>query len=210
MNRPPKGDSYRKGQSSYVMFQPMAQDTPNMTVKINQGSFWVNNSTFVEYAGGSSPVIEAPSSGAKWTLIAINKLGAIFIKWVGYAKQSLNHLEITKNILPIAFIYVKSSTKVITNDMIYDARPVFAAGGYPVKHNELLGREAVGCHTIDSITGLTEKLTDKLSVLDANNLLLGKTDIDGTTSSEFVLNKDDTGVPVEYCGIKVHRGSLQK
>lgn len=208
MNRPPKGDSYRKGQSSYVMFQPMAQDTPNMTVKINQGSFWVNNSTFVEYAGGSSPVIEAPSSGAKWTLIAINKLGAVILLNGLVMPNNPEPPEITKNILPIAFIYVKSSTKVITNDMIYDARPVFAAGGYPVKHNELLGREAVGCHTIDSITGLTEKLTDKLSVLDANNLLLGKADIDGTTSSEFVLNKDDTGVPVEYCGIKVHRGSL--
>lgn len=208
MNRPPRGDAFRRGQYAHVMFQPSAQDTPNMTVKINQGSFWVNNTTFVEYAGGASPKIEAPVSGAKWVLIAINKLGTPVLFNGIVMPNNPEPPEVDKNVLPIAFVFVKSSTKLITNDMIFDARPVFAAGGYPLKHNQLQGRDAVDCHPMQSITGLNDKLTEKLDVSEAQNLLAEKADSDGTNAANFTLNKDDSGVPVEYCGIRVNRGSL--
>lgn len=208
MNRPPRGDSYRRGQYAQVMFQPSAQDTPNMTVKINQGSFWVNNATFVEYAGGASPKIEAPVSGAKWVLIAINKLGTAVLFNGIVMPNNPEPPEIDKNVLPVAFVFIKSSTKLITNDMIFDARPVFAAGGYPMKHNQLQDREAVDCHPMQSITGLNDKLTEKLDISEAQNLLADKADSDGTSAANFTLNRDEAGVPVEYCGIRVNRGSL--
>ena len=185
------------------MFQPSAQDSPNMSIKINQGSFWVNNEIFVEYGGGSCPKIEAPSSGAKWVLVAINKLGvAVLIN--GLVKpNNPAPPDIDKNILPIAFIFVKSSTKAITNDMIFDARPVYSAGGYPQKHNQLLGRDELNCHPISSIVGLEDKLTEKLDIPEAQNLLSDKADADGTQSADFILNRDASGVPVEYCGINI-------
>ena len=74
MNKPIKGDSYRRGQYAHVMFQASANDVPDMRIKINEGSFWVNNKQLIEFNGGQSPVIEAPLSGAKWVLVAINKL----------------------------------------------------------------------------------------------------------------------------------------
>lgn len=208
MNRPPKGDDYRRGNSAQMMFQPSAQDSPNMTVKIREGSFWVNGTNYVEYAGGTSPEITIPKTGAKWVVVAINKLGTCLII-NGVAKQNNPDLPVIgKNLLQICAVYIKSSTKLITNDMIYDVRPTLAVGGYPIEHNQLTNRDASDCHTIDSITGLTDSLENKLDIVDAKDLLYSKADSTGTTSASFTLNKDESGVPVENCSLLVSRGSL--
>lgn len=208
MNRPPKGDDYRRGNSANMMFQPSAQDNPNMTIKIKQGSYWLNGTDFVEFNGGSSPIIEAPRSGAKWVVVVINKLGTILIV-NGIAKANNPELpELSRNLLPVACVYIKSSTKVITNDMIYDTRPTLAVGGYPLTHNQLQKRDEQNSHTIASITDLQASLDNKTNVDDVNNLLNQKADMNGTTSSTFTLNKDESGVPIEHCGISVGRGSL--
>ena len=207
MNKPIKGDGFRRGQYAHVMFQASANDVPDMRIKVNEGSFWVNNKQLVEFNGGQSPVIEAPLSGAKWVLVAINKLGKIVL-YNGHAvPNNPDAPYIDKNVLPIAFVYIKSSTKVITNDMIYDARPLYAAGGYPEQHNLLDGRDAEDCHPIQSITGLQEALDNRLTLEDADQRFYQKADSDGTTEANFVLNKDDNGTPVEYCGIRVNRGA---
>ena len=208
MNKPPKGDEYRRGNSAAMMFQPSAQDTPNMTVRIRQGSFWVNSSTFVEYNGGSSPTIVAPKTGAKWVVIVVNKLGTALVVDGVARVNNPEAPELAKNLLPVAFVYIKSSTKAITNDMIYDARPTLAVGGYPTAHNQLQHRDDSNCHPIAAITDLQDKLDDKLDLVDASDLLYAKADSDGTYSSTFTLNNDETGVPVEYCGVNVNRGSL--
>jgi len=207
MNKPIKGDGFRRGQYAHVMFQASANDVPDMRIKVNEGSFWVNNKQLVEFNGGQSPVIEAPLSGAKWVLVAINKLGKIVL-YNGHAlPNNPDAPYIDKNVLPIAFVYIKSSTKVITNDMIYDARPLYAAGGYPEQHNLLEGRDLEDCHPIKAITGLQDALDNHLSLEDADQRFAQKSDADGTTEANFVLNKDDNGTPVEYCGIRVNRGA---
>ena len=208
MNRPPKGDDYRRGNAAFMMFQPTAADVPNMTIRIRPGTFWVNGQTIVEYAGGMSPTITAPRSGAKWVVVVINKLGTALVV-DGIAKANNPEVpELTKNLLPIALIYVKASTKAISNDMIYDVRPTLAVGGYPFQHNQLQRREEANAHGIAAITGLQEALDKKLEVNDASALFANKADVDGTTAAVFALNKDETGVPVKYCGISVTRGSL--
>ena len=208
MNRPPKGDDYRRGNAAFMMFQPTAADVPNMTVRIRPGTFWINGQTIVEYAGGTSPTITAPRSGAKWVVVVINKLGtALVIDGVAKANNPVVP-ELTKNLLPVALIYVKASTKAISNDMIYDVRPTLAVGGYPFQHNQLQKREEANAHGIPAITGLQDALDNKLEVNDATTLFANKADADGTTSAVFTLNKDETGTPVEYCGISVVRGNL--
>ena len=207
MNRPIKGDSFRRGQFAHAMFQASANDIPNMRIKIAEGSFWINNKSLIEFAGGQSPTIEAPVSGAKWVLVAIDKTAKVVV-YNGLALPN-NPVapKIDKNVLPIAFVFVKSATKVITNDMIYDARPVYSAGGYPEQHNLLDGRNQENCHPITAITGLKEALDDKISVVDNKEELDRKADVDGTSSSSFTLNKDEVGTPIENCGIRVNRGS---
>lgn len=207
MNRPIKGDSYRRGQYAHVMFQASASDVPSMRIKINEGSFWANNKELVEYGGGQSPVIEAPKSGAKWVLVAINKLGKAVLYNGQAVPNNPDAPKVDKNVLPVAFVYIKSSTTVITNDMIYDARPLYAAGGYPEQHNLLAGRDESDCHPISAITGLKEALDDRLTLNDAQEEFNRKADVDGTTGANFVLNMEDNGTPVEYCGIRVNRGS---
>lgn len=207
MNRPIKGDAFRRGQYAHVMFQASANDVPNMRIKINEGSFWINNKTLIEYSGGQSPLIEAPLSGAKWVLVAINKIGKAVL-YNGHAvPNNPDAPYVDKNVLPIAFIYIKSSTKVITNDMIYDARPLYAAGGYPEMHNLLDGRDEEDCHPIKAITGLQDALDNRLTLEDADEQFSQKADTDGTIGANFVLNKDDSGTPVEYCGLRVNRGA---
>jgi len=125
MNRPIKGDSFRRGQFAHAMFQATANDIPDMRIKIAEGSFWVNNKSLIEFSGGQSPSLEAPATGAKWVLVAINKLGKVVL-YNGLALPNNPEApKVDKNVLPIAFVFVKSSTKVITNDMIYDLRQVF-------------------------------------------------------------------------------------
>ena len=210
MNRPIKGDSFRRGQYAHAMFQATANDIPDMRIKIAEGSFWVNNKNLVEFSGGQSPSLEAPATGAKWVLVAINKLGKIVL-YNGLAVPNNPEAPKTdKNVLPIAFVFVKSSTKVITNDMIYDARPIYSAGGYPETHQLLAGRNEKDCHPIEAITGLKEALDDRISTTDLQEELNRKSNVDGTISSTFTLNTDEVGTPVEHCGISVNRGSQPK
>jgi len=208
MNRPPKGDEFRRGNAAFMMFQPSAADVPNMTVRIRSGTFWVNGQTLVEYAGGMSPTITAPKSGAKWVVVVINKLGTALVV-DGIARGNNPEVpELTKNLLPVAMVYVKASTKAISNDMIYDVRPTLAVGGYPYMHNQLQKREEANAHGIQAITGLADALENKLGTDEATELLAQKADAIGTTAATFTLNRDETGVPVEYCGIRVKRGDL--
>ena len=210
MNRPPKGDEYRRGNFAGMMFQPSANDTPDMTVRIKQGAFWINNEKFVEYAGGVSPKIEAPRTGAKWVLVALNKAGKCVLVNGAVRSNNPEPPTLSQNMLPLAFVYVKSSTTVITNDMVYDARPEFSVGGYPINHADLQNRNKENAHSIESISGLRDELDDKISLDDTKNLIRNKADYDGTFSSSFTLNVDDSGVPVEHCGIYVNRGALPK
>jgi len=207
MNRPIKGDAARRGQFAQAMFQPTANDVPNMRIKISEGSFWVNNKSLIEFGGGQSPTIEAPVSGAKWVLVAIDKTAKIVL-YNGFAMPNNPEApKVDKNVLPIAYVFVKATTKVITNDMIYDVRPVYSAGGYPEQHNLLADRNKEDCHPISAITGLQEALNDKISSVDNKEELDRKSDVDGTVSATFTLNKDDVGTPVENCGIRVNRGA---
>lgn len=210
MNRPPKGDDFRRGNYANMMFQPSANDTPDMTIKIREGSYWINNEKLVEYAGGVSPKITAPKSGAKWVIVALNSAGRVVLVNGIAAPNNPECPTLTQNMLPIALVYVKSSTNMITNDMVYDARPMYAVGGYPSQHAQLQNRNKENSHSISAITGLQDALDEKLSSSDVQNLVDGKANYNGTVSASFTLNIDDTGVPVEHCGLFVNRGSQPK
>ena len=210
MNRPPKGDEFRRGNYANMMFQPSANDNPDMTIKIREGSYWINNEKLVEYAGGISPKITVPKSGAKWVVVALNASGRVVLVNGIAAPNNPECPALTQNMLPIALVYVKSSTTMITNDMVYDARPMYAVGGYPTQHAQLQNRNKENSHSIGAITGLQEILDEKLSASDVQNLVDGKANYNGTISASFTLNVDDSGVPVEHCGFYVNRGSQPK
>ena len=117
-----------------------------MTVKVKPGSFWINNYNLIEFGGGSSPKISTPRSGARWIVVSINKLGNINLTSGVIALDSPSFPNINVDDLPLAAIYLNYTNTIITNDMIFDIRPVFSAGGYPVNHNTLISRDVIDCH----------------------------------------------------------------
>jgi hypothetical protein len=208
MNKPPKGDDYRRVNAHTSMLQVTAQDSPNMTVKIKPGSFWINGTHFIEYAGGNSPLIQAPTSGAKWTIVALNKVGVPIILDGEIATNNPELPEVFKDTLPLVAIYVNAGNTKITNDMIFDIRPVFSSGGYPINHDQLLGRDVNDAHPMSSITGLSAALATIPNLDVLNDKLSFKADLSGTSSPIFILNNQETGVPATDVEIQVCRGSL--
>ena len=211
MNRPPKADELRKTEAHLYMGKVMASDVPSMVVRLNPITYWMGTN-FIEFAGGNSPIITAPSNGAKWVLICLgynniqNCTPMIVNGPVAIDNPPLPALG--KNQLPLALVYINAGTLAITNNMVYDARPVFMTGSPFMTHNETTGRDQSNCHTIASIVNLQSELDAKMPLSDIQNALDAKADADGTTASEFMLGKGRSGVPTTDSNFVVNRGNL--
>jgi hypothetical protein len=203
MNNPLYGDEYRKILSNLATLKVEALNMPNMTVQISAGGFWrytIDGSKYIEFPGGYSPIITAPSSGAKWVIVAITESGMI----INLDGTNIDLPGIPRYRTPLAAIYVQSTTQKITNDMICDIRPLF---DMIIRfHDDLSGRDEAGCHSIAAIVGLTELLETLVNEETFHLNLDEKADVDGTTSTTFTLNKDQTGTPSSNVLIEVERG----
>ncbi len=208
MNRPPYGDEYRELGNHLNMFEVLQQPVPNMTVKIRAGSFWANGTTLVEFPGGNSPAVTKPGSGAKWVFVTVTPLATIALVEGAAAPNNPPVPNIPKGNLPCAAFYVQSNTTSLTSENIYDLRPVFHAGQFAVDHAELGNRNAPDAHPMTSIIGLSTAIADRPTVAELSPLFAAKADVKGTNSSEFTLNRDQAGVPVENTILKFHRGNL--
>jgi len=209
MNRPPKGEDIKRLDAQMHLLKVMAQDLPNMTVKVNAGNFWAEGNIFVEYAGGTSPLISKPAHGTKYVCVVINKYGTITIV---DGPISLNTIEpalpaISKDLLPLALMYIRSDTLIITNDMIYDARQLFSLGTFKITHRETINRDEANGHIIGAITGLQDELTARPLISDLVSAMATKADMDGTTSTLFKLNKDESGVANDNIILEFFRGA---
>lgn len=215
MNKPPYGDSLRRSNLHNKMFEVTAQNLPAKNVKVAAGSFWRNGTTLVEFIGANTADIQPPTTGAKWVVIALSGTGQLYIADGNSATNDPVVPTLATSYLPLAAIYYKASDTVITNDMIFDVRPIFSTGVAPVNHADILNRTVADSHSIASITGLQAALDTKItqSAIDVlsdsiNQTLQGKCDSDGTTSSEFILNKDETGAAASDALITINRGNL--
>ena len=206
MNVPVYGESYRKINADLQMLKVSAQSAPNMTVNVNPGSYWINGNTFYEFAGGTTTAVVNPTIGAYW--VAVVLVGsAIQLVYGQSSADTPVFPALPSKSVPLAALYVKTSDTVITSDMIFDIRPIFAAGGYPEKHNDLASRDVVDCHPIDAITGLKDMLAGKVST-DAMAQAISKcAAFDGTKSKTFTLNAAETGSPSSDVYINVDRGN---
>jgi len=205
MNLPPRGDEFRKF-GLFEIGRVHAQLVPNMTVKINPIAFLVNGTTAVEYAGGTSPIITAPTANSKWVFICLNSLGIVKII-EGVASIDPAVPAIPRNYLPLAVLFIRSTTTAITEDMVFDFRPLIELRTQLVLHNELTNRTDINCHSIEAITGLETALTNKASVEDLQGLLNGKAEVTGTNETEFTIGMGVTGTPASDLFLKFNRGN---
>ena len=72
INVPPQGDEQRRTLTHWANLLVKAQDLPVLTVQVDAGAYWLNDVTYIEFAGGSSPELTAPGTSARWTLIVLN------------------------------------------------------------------------------------------------------------------------------------------
>jgi len=210
MNNPPRGEELKRLNAHLNLLKVSAQDIPNMTVKVGPGNFWANGNSFIEFAGGNSPIITKPVTGSKYVCIVITKLRQLaIIDGPTSATLAVEPTlpQLNKDVLPLAIIYIKATTTIITNDMIYDARPLFNLGTFKSNHSDLDLRNTADAHTIEAITNLRAELDAKPTVNDIDNLLASKADNDGTTSNVFRINKDIAGEPDEDTTLEFHRGA---
>lgn len=206
MNRPPYGNDLKTYNNHLEMLKVHAQTVSNMTVKVNAGLVWMNEVSPVEFVGGSSSEITAPVSGAKWVLICLDSTSRIQLV-EGVASSAPLFPQPPYLYVPLAGIFVQSGVVRITEDMIYDLRPLFSVGNRNLSHTVLTNRTDVDAHPISAITDLTTELTNRPTLSEVNELLTTKADQDGTNSNYFKINKDYAGVPSETCSLIVERGA---
>lgn len=208
MNIPLYGDANRKLFGNLATLFPSAQDSTNMTVKISAGGFWSyleGVASYVEYVGGSSPAIIAPTANAKWVIVTLTQVGMVVN--IDGAESSTPILPVLPaNRYPIALVYVNAGDTKLTNEYIFDARPIFSNSVR--SHSDLMGTTTTGSHPISAITGLEDAIAGLVTSTDFTDGLADKADVGGTASANFKLNQDHTGTPSSDAAIEVERGSL--
>lgn len=203
MNNPLYGDEYRKVLSNLSTLRVTAQNNPSMAVWVTPGGFWSyeeGQTKYIEWIGGNSPLITAPTSGAKWVIVALTASGTIVI----LNGTQTDFPQIPRYRIPLAAIYIQSGTTKITSDMIFDVRPLF---DITVKfHGDLTGNTQPGCHPISAIIELEETLESLATTQQTNLLLVNKADTTGTIATSFTINSDETGTPSSDVSLIVERG----
>jgi len=148
----------------------------------------------LEYAGGSSAAATPPPGSAKWVVVAITQYGTIdLIDGDVAASPTLPLLP--QNRLPLAGIFIQSLDTLVSNDMVFDLRPIYNLGA------------RVGAITVAEVTGLQAELDAKAGYVDLTNAINTRAATDGTVDPDFLLNIDQTGVPGTNASIGVERGS---
>lgn len=185
---PIKGDADKKIGAFFAPLSVSAQDAPNLTVKIRAGSFINSQNIFVEYAGGSSASIAAPVSASRWSVVGLTDSGTVTVIH-GTTSGAPSVPEIPSGILPLAAIFMASTSTTITDAQVMDIRPFV--------------------RSVDNVPNLSTELADRPTTTDLNNALLLKADVDGTPNIVFTLNKDAlSGTPNDNIDLVVKRGAL--
>jgi len=153
MNLPHRGDNFKRTLMPLANLRVRAQNVPNMTVSVSEGGFWHYTSTgsvYVETIGGNSNEITAPDApDKKWVLVVLNTVGEIVI---------LEGTPASNPVLPVlprgriclAAIYIRDTTAVITDDMIFDMRAVIESS---IKdHRDLLSNTLSNSHPAAAIS----------------------------------------------------------
>ena len=152
MNIPPYGDAFKKALLQFANLKVKAQNTPDMTIYVSPGGFWYytsSGSSYIEFAGGSSGTISVPTApNKKWTLVTLNTSGNIVII-DGTAAPTPDIPAIPRGRICLAAIYIQNTDTTISEDMIFDMRPVFELS---VKdHRDLQNNSLAASHPASAI-----------------------------------------------------------
>lgn len=207
LNNPIKGSTARKFNAPHQMLNVSAQGTPDLTVHVREGAFWLEDTHLIEVYGGTVNLSSAvPSSTARWVAVVVDRNGQLsHVK--GSVGSSPTQPTLQTDHMPLAHILLNAGVTAISEDMIEDTRPFFRSGSSNPDHADVKNRNHADAHDISSITNLQTELNDRVTQTAFNNGLDAKADVDGTPAEHFVLNSDHTGVPSADVDVTVERGS---
>jgi len=169
---PPKGNDAKELGSFFSPLSVQAQTTPNMTVSVSEGAFWTSGNEHQEFIGGTSPIITAPATNAKWVLVTVTTNGALsIVDGASSANPILPDPSTYKDELPLAALFIGDTVTAITNDMIFDIRPLWSIPSDSVSQSQL---------------------NDFTTVTQLNNGLATKADADGTNAETFTISVGTT------------------
>ena len=184
---PSKGDTDIRIGAYFAPLSVSPQDIPNLTVKVRAGSFFNSLNQFTEFAGGNSAVISAPISNARWSIIGLSDTGVIQVVH-GASSFAPTMPDLPAGVLPLAGVYMLSTSTSISSMMITDIRPFV--------------------RSLDNVPGLSTELADRPTTAQVDSQLNLKADLDGTTNPIFSLNKDYlANTPIDDAAIVVKRGT---
>ncbi|HYD67053.1 hypothetical protein [Azospirillum sp.] len=104
-------------------FAPHAQVVPNMTVAVDPG-YLLSGTTLTEVNAQSTPAITPPASGFRIDRVVVDRTtGAVSV--IAGTPNSLTPPALTAGKLPVARVFLESTTTAITNDSIVDERALF-------------------------------------------------------------------------------------
>jgi len=216
MNVPPKGNTAFRLGAYFETLKVSQQPVPNLTVRIAEGAYWVGGNTLVEFVGGNTAVMVPPGAGlAVWVLVALtSNAGVQLVYGVPAATSSPPAPSVPAGYIPLAYVYLVNGTTAVTNDMIFDERPLWAmqTSFVPLAGATMTGPLILNGNPTAAMGAATKQYVDSQDVLhptftDLANGLLVKADIDGTPSDTFVLNNDWVGPPSTNVFFGVDRGT---
>lgn len=206
LTSPIKGDEYKRTGAYFEPLRVRALGAPNLTVRVSEGSYLLQNSELVEFSGGVSAPIQVPTQDAHWVAVCLNEL-ANLVNIAGNTSTSPAQPTIPTGHMILALVYVQAGSTIVTDDMVFDARPLFRMGTGDIDHTTIINTGVADQHTIAAVTNLQGELDATVKIVDNVNLLAQKADLSGTPSPMFTLNNDFTGVTGEDCSLVVNRGS---
>jgi len=115
-------------------FAPHEQSSPNMTVRVDDGTLWVSG-TLVEVAAQNTSTITAPTTNPRIDRVVIDATTGSISVIHGTESANPSPPAIPSGKLPVAKIYLTTTTTAITNQIITDERVI----GSGAKEDILVG-----------------------------------------------------------------------
>ena len=206
MNIPAYGNTFRKWGVFHQLLKVSANTPPNLTVRVNEGSAFVNG-VFTEYAGGSI-TLSVATAGTQIALIGLRGTQLVAI----YSEAAVRDNPILPSNLPIDFlplaaVVITEGTTAIYDDQIQDLRPLFSINNPIKSHKDLENLNDTDAHPMEAITGLQDALDTKLTMQDVDDRLKDIVSGDGTSRKIFTINKNAVGINSSNLVLEFRRGT---
>jgi hypothetical protein len=136
-------------------FAVHAQDTPNMTVKIDAG-YLFNGITPSLITAQSTSTITAPVTNPRYDRICLNASSGAYLLITGTESASPSVPAITAGAIPLAYIYLTVGMTSITNSDITDERATFSVTDSAI-YVDSAGRIGLNCSPNTDVEVTLEK-----------------------------------------------------